>query len=91
MRLSRDEILTAIRRKEGDKHWIENYRTADAGKTWLLFNRPVPSTGDHSGNPPSMIKLKDGRLALAYGYRAAPYGIRARLSNDNGEIGRAHV
>jgi hypothetical protein len=28
--------------------------------------------------------LKDGRLALTYGYRSAPYGIRARLSADAG-------
>ncbi len=84
VRLSRDEILTAIRRQEGDQHWIESYRTIDAGKTWRLFNRPVPSTGGYSGNPPSMIKLEDGRMAITYGYRAEPYGIRARLSNDNG-------
>jgi hypothetical protein len=28
--------------------------------------------------------LVDGRLALIYGYRSPPYGIRARLSNDAG-------
>jgi hypothetical protein len=28
--------------------------------------------------------LKDRRLALIYGFRSAPYGIRARLSSDNG-------
>ena len=31
-----------------------------------------------------MIALKDGRLALTYGYRRSPYGVRARLSGDNG-------
>jgi hypothetical protein len=36
------------------------------------------------GNPPSLLKLKDGRLALISGYRSAPYGMRARLSGDNG-------
>ncbi len=36
------------------------------------------------GNPPSLIALQDGRLALVYGYRSAPYGMRARLSNDRG-------
>jgi len=40
-------------------------------------------------NPPAMIRLKDGRLGLAYGYRTAGYGIRgseirARLSDDDG-------
>jgi hypothetical protein len=32
-----------------------------------------------------MIKLKDGRLALTYGFRSPPYEIRARLSSDNGQ------
>ena len=42
----------------------------------------VADTG--RGNPPSLIALRDGRLALTYGYRAAPFGIRARLSRDEG-------
>jgi hypothetical protein len=29
--------------------------------------------------------LRDGRLCATYGYREAPYGIRARLSTDNGK------
>ena len=37
------------------------------------------------GNPPSLVKLKDGRLAITYGFRDEPYGIRAKLSSDNGE------
>ena len=37
------------------------------------------------GNPPSMIKLKDGRMAITYGFRSAPYGIRAKLSRDDGK------
>jgi hypothetical protein len=31
-----------------------------------------------------MIRLADGRVCLTYGYRAAPFGIRARLSGDGG-------
>lgn len=38
-----------------------------------------------NGNPPSLIRLKDGRLCVTYGYREFPYGIRARLSSDNGK------
>ena len=33
-----------------------------------------------------MILLDDGRLLIAYGYRVKPYGIRARVSEDNGQI-----
>lgn len=48
------------------------------------MNKPAESTGGSVGNPPSMLMLKDGRLAITYGFRSAPYGIRARLSSDNG-------
>ena len=58
--------------------------TDDNGLTWNFLNKPAESTGGSVGNPPSMIKLKDGRLAITYGFRSEPYGIRARLSNDNG-------
>jgi len=88
VRLGRDEILTAIRRREGrgdsQQNWIETWLTRDRGRNWSEVGRPAPSTGGSSGNPPSMLKLKDERLVITYGYRAAPYGIRARLSSDNG-------
>ena len=32
-----------------------------------------------------MIRLRDGRLCLTYGYRTAPFGVRARLSKDEGK------
>ena len=78
VRLSPASALTAIRHT----HWIEAWRSDDNLKTWHFVNKPAPDTG--RGNPPSMIKLKDGRLAITYGYRAQPYGIRARLSSDGG-------
>jgi hypothetical protein len=84
VRLSKTRILSTLRRKEGDQHWIDAWVTDDNGATWQFLNRPVPSTGGSVGNPPSLLKLKDGRLALISGYRSAPYGMRARLSGDNG-------
>ncbi len=44
---------------------------------------PVEDCG--IGNPPAMIKLKDGRICLIYGFRGEPYSIRARLSSDGGQ------
>jgi hypothetical protein len=44
----------------------------------------VPDAGS-GGNPPTLTKLQDGRVCLTYGYRAAPFGIRARLSEDGGK------
>jgi hypothetical protein len=85
VRLSPTRILTAIRRKEGPSHFIDAWVSSDNGLTWNFLNKPAESTGGSVGNPPSMIKLKDGRLAITYGFRSEPYGIRARLSNDDGE------
>ena len=62
---------------------IETYRSDDNGSTWQHVARAVPDTG--RGNPPSLVKLKDGRLVITYGYRAEPYGIRARISTDEGK------
>jgi hypothetical protein len=82
--LSSSRILTSLRRKEGELHWIDAWATDDDGATWRFLNRPAASTGGSVGNSPSLIPLKDGRLSLIYGYRSAPYGVRARLSTDQG-------
>ena len=90
VRLSNTRILVAVRCRgnrqdtgeTGD--WIDLYASDDDGVTWRYFNRPVEDTG-RGGNPPTLTKLHDGRLCLTYGYRAAPYGIRAKLSTDEGQ------
>jgi hypothetical protein len=79
VRLSKSRIVTAIRHR----NFIDLYRSEDDGKTWRFVTRPAPDTG--GGNPPSMVHLKDGRLAMTYGYRSPPFGIRARLSGDEGD------
>ncbi|MCD6506233.1 exo-alpha-sialidase [Candidatus Poribacteria bacterium] len=84
VRLSESRILVAVRCKEEGKYWIDLYISDDNGRTWRYMNRPVENTG-RGGNPPSMIKLQDGRLCLTYGYRGVPYGIRAKLSEDDGK------
>jgi hypothetical protein len=83
VRLSDTNILTAVRRRENKRRWIETYLSKDNGNSWEFFNKTVNDLGE--GNPPSLIKLKDGRLCLTYGYRAAPFNIRAQLSKDNGK------
>ncbi len=83
VKLSDTEYLTTIRRREGDQRWIDAWRSLDAGKTWTLLPPPVEDLGE--GNPPSLIKLKDGRLCLTYGVRAEPYRIAAKISDDNGK------
>ena len=82
IRLTPTELLTAIRRREGEPSWIDLYRSKDNGKNWTLQHEKLVDTG--VGNPPALLKLNDGRLALIYGYRAQPWSIRATLSTDNG-------
>jgi len=85
VRLTSSRILTTIRREEGQDHFIDAWITNDNGANWRFLNRPAESTGGSVGNPPSMIKLRDGRLAITYGFRSAPYGIRAKISRDQGQ------
>jgi hypothetical protein len=82
VRLGPSELLTAIRRRDAPKAWIETYRSTDNGDTWKLDTVPAPELGE--GNPASMIRLADGRICLTYGRRAVPYSIRGRLSSDGG-------
>jgi hypothetical protein len=84
VRLSPTSLLTAIRRKEEGRGWIELYRSETNGGSWDYEGRCIPSTGAGS-NPPSMLRLRDGRLCITYGYRGEPFGIRARISNDAGK------
>ncbi|MBI2824889.1 MAG: exo-alpha-sialidase [Planctomycetia bacterium] len=82
VRLGATELLTALRHHEGSKRWIDLYRSHDDGRTWQDAGIAVPDTSE--GNPASLVRLRDGRLFLAYGYRKAPFDMRARLSNDGG-------
>lgn len=91
VRVAPGELVTTIRRRDGERSWIDAYGSRDDGKSWDLLSTPEPSTGD-GGNPPSLVRLDDGRLCLVYGVRAAPYSIRARISEDRGRTwGRAIV
>ncbi|MBI1388812.1 MAG: exo-alpha-sialidase [bacterium] len=83
VRLSDRDLVTAVRRREADNRWIETWVSHDNGASWTYQSRPMPTLGE--GNPPSMIRLQDGRLCLTYGLRAAPYEIRAQFSSDGGE------
>jgi len=67
------------------ENWIDVYESRDSGTNWAFLSRVGDTDrGRHNGNPPALVRLRDGRLVAAYGYRALPYGIRARISNDNG-------
>lgn len=87
VRLSRTKLLTTVRHEDSQRqgpNWIDAYSSDDDGATWRYSSRPAPDTGDHSGNPPSLVRLRDGRLVLTYGHRSVPFEIRARISADEG-------
>lgn len=85
LRLSDNALLSIIRLRgvvDGErKYWIEGHLSPDNGESWYRLAEP---TIENHGNPPHMIRLQDGRIALTYGYREVPYGIRAKISGDEG-------
>ncbi|MDB5351513.1 MAG: hypothetical protein JWN86_2760 [Planctomycetota bacterium] len=83
VRRSETDLVTTVRRKDPPKSWIDAFASRDNGLTWTLLSTPEPDTGE--GNPPSLVALADGRLALIYGVRARPFGFLARLSSDGGK------
>lgn len=83
VRLSPTDLVTTIRRLDPPKSWIDAYASHDNGESWSPLSTPEPDAGE--GNPPSLLRLADQRLCLIYGYRAEPFGIRARLSSDAGK------
>lgn len=85
VRISPTEILTATRVKENQTtSRIDLFASTDNAGSWSLRSYVTEATGAFSGNPPSLIRLRDGRLAVTYGVRTPPFRICARLSSDAG-------
>jgi len=76
-----DGRLIAHIRNHNAAHKGETLQTesADGGRSW---------TEPHSigvwGYPSHLLKLRDGRLLMSCGYRRAPIGNQARISDDGG-------
>lgn len=85
VKLSEGVYLSALRQSRDTpvkKRWIDVFKSTDNCKTWEFLSSPVETQG---WNPASMIKLADGRICLTYGFRYEPRGIKAKISNDNGQ------
>jgi sialidase-1 len=60
--------------------------STDGGETWS-----TPHSIGVWGLPSHLLRLRDGRLLMSYGYRRAPFGNQARLSDDRGRTWSAPV
>ena len=78
--LNDGRILVALRCElDARGSWPEVFESSDGGRSWQFLSRP-----SDWGGPTELTLLPDGRLLAVYGYRVPPYGIRARVSNDDG-------
>lgn len=91
-RISKNELVVFLRETQQNKKIISGYSSKDNGATWIRLDNVTDDAG--IGNPAALVKMKDGRLCLIYGYRASEADIlakrktsdmRAKISNDNGK------
>jgi hypothetical protein len=68
------------RQKERTRCVLWQCDSEDGGKTWTE-PRPTPILG----KPPHLLRLRDGRILVSYGFRHAPFGQRACVSADGGK------
>lgn len=84
IQLADGRIVVHIRvQRTGENSVFTVYQSVseDGGYT---FTQPVPLLTEHGGSPAHLLSLSDGTLLSVYGYREAPYGIRAMFSKDGG-------
>lgn len=76
--LEDSRILMVLR--ENETNYLHQCSSADGGVTWSQ-----PKATPILGYPGDLLALPDGRVLCVYGYRFAPYGIRAVASEDGGQ------
>jgi len=60
--------------------WTELHYSDDGAQTWHFLSRV-----NDFGAPGSLVQMKDGRWVCVYGFRLPPYGVRACVSEDQGQ------
>ncbi|MEP0843801.1 MAG: exo-alpha-sialidase [Phycisphaerae bacterium] len=72
------DVVCLMRTANAEDHLYVT-RSSDDGLTWS-----APQRSPIIGHPADVDLLPDGRLLAVYGYRHAPFGVRACLSTDHG-------
>lgn len=74
-------ILASVRcqRDPTSVLWTEMFQSDDGGCTWRFLSRV-----NDWGAPGDLVRMHDGRIVCVYGYRLPPFGVRARISEDEG-------
>lgn len=79
--LASGKLLAMVRHEPKDRQcFLLQSESKDGGMTWS----PLHITGIW-GYPPHLLQLKNGWVIVTYGYRLAPYSIRACISRDEGK------
>ncbi|MCZ6676640.1 MAG: sialidase family protein [Candidatus Poribacteria bacterium] len=77
LEVSPGRVLAHTRTEQG---YLLEVWSDDGGRTWSQpLRTPI------WGYPPHLLKLRDGRVLCAFGYRREPMGVRAVLSHDGGK------
>lgn len=78
---TKDGTLIVHIRNQNQTNAGETLQTesTDGGRTWA-----VPHTIGVWGLPSHLLRLRDNRLLMTYGYRRPPFGNQARISTDAG-------
>lgn len=66
--------------RENSSRAMHRVVSSDGGYTWSK-----PESVSFQGYPAHLLRLPDERILCVYGYRYAPYGIRAVISSDGGQ------
>jgi sialidase-1 len=77
-----DRIIAHFRyeiRNDRSKQFLWQAESNDGGRSW---SKPYETA--IWGYPPHLIRLKDSRILVVYGYRREPFGERACFSHDGG-------
>lgn len=84
VRCDSGKLVSAVRRIETGANtcWIDAFASVDNGRHWTEIAR-INDPAGWSGNPPSLVKLSDGRLVCVYGNRDRAC-IVAKYSIDEG-------